>query len=326
MYDASNRRWKTIRSISATGATRYESTITSFNESWLDTNANFTFRIFISITIDAFNNSDISYSQGKSVQVTDWCVGATAQLSLSEAKLTHQGQTYDLLNGQKPTLFSNGGNPHQTEIETTTVSVGGINFGPRQTRVETFISDRSTLGAGPIQTRELGFSPIANLHRVPKGTEVFRRSNFRILGQYGSFRLKNNTTYYLHALIYDVGTITPPLSQGTHHYVWPFTYKFSDDDGRGGSPICPICPDPIDDGEEDGDDGPPDNRIKDVPDYLLKSNTRDSSYKISIFDLTGQKILTATVSNKEEENLIIADLPKKIYIIKTKNGDRKIQN
>lgn len=72
--------------------------------------------------------------------------------------------------------------------------------------------------------------------------------------------------------------------------------------------------------------------LSDVQDYRFQTNlnnfTQDQiGYTVDLFNLLGEKVLTKVkVFSVYEENLLIGELPKGIYIIKSKNGDRKIAN
>ncbi len=49
-------------------------------------------------------------------------------------------------------------------------------------------------------------------------------------------------------------------------------------------------------------------------------------YYINVYNFQGQKVMTNQVKNIEEENKATLSLPKGIYIIKSKNRDRKVFN
>lgn len=51
---------------------------------------------------------------------------------------------------------------------------------------------------------------------------------------------------------------------------------------------------------------------------------KQKPYIIDVYNFKGQKVLSREVKNVEEENKATLSLPKGIYIIKSKNGDRKI--
>jgi hypothetical protein len=59
-------------------------------------------------------------------------------------------------------------------------------------------------------------------------------------------------------------------------------------------------------------------------DLFPEETLETSIYSIEVYNFSGQKVLTKNVSNVEEENLVTQNLAKGIYIIKSKNGDRKI--
>ena len=48
------------------------------------------------------------------------------------------------------------------------------------------------------------------------------------------------------------------------------------------------------------------------------------TYSIEIYNFQGQKVLTEKVTSVEEENAALGGLPKNLYIIKGKNGTRKV--
>ncbi len=58
----------------------------------------------------------------------------------------------------------------------------------------------------------------------------------------------------------------------------------------------------------------------------INSIHTEKPYQIEIFNFYGQKVLTKTVISVSQENQVIGDLPKNMYIIKSKNGDRKVSN
>ena len=56
----------------------------------------------------------------------------------------------------------------------------------------------------------------------------------------------------------------------------------------------------------------------------LVQSVTNQPYMVDIFDLTGNKILSRKVNSVIEENEIIGTLPKNIYLVKSRNADRKV--
>jgi len=89
-------------------------------------------------------------------------------------------------------------------------------------------------------------------------------------------------------------------------------FRFTYSGGTSGSPPdpdsnCIICP-ILDDG------------------FSLQAKL-PNGYSVDIYDLTGTKLLTKTISSEEEEKNILTDLPKQqIYILKSEKGTKKVFN
>ena len=288
-----NGQWKTIRTISK-GRSSYSVTINSFENGWNDSEANFNFRVRVNVNLEDVN--DVNYSQGSTLKVADWCFGPKAVISLQSATVNSGNRTWNIKNGEKPTIYVNNSGAVNTDyftVETKTVT-GGTNFGSRGPEIRTFVSDCPRLGVGcnngNISTEEYGFKLIAIPNRVPSGTESFRRSRIRLKVNDYRLLLRDGRTYYLHA-VYSIG------GTNSGNFVWPFRVEYKDNTSSG----CTICPKPI----------------ENFP-------SRPNPYQVEIFDFTGTKIITKKVSTKAEEDKLIDNLPKKLYIVKNKYGTRKV--
>lgn len=299
-----NGSWRTLKTVNATGGS-YNVTLTSFENGWNDSQANFNFRVRVNINLNAAGT--YNYNQGSTLKVKDWCFGPLASVSLSSATMTSGSRTSNLLNGEKPTVYVSNVGARDTEyftIDTRSV-IGGTNVGWRSPTIRTYISDCPTLGSGcnggDIATVEVNNVDLITIpFREPSGTSSFRRSRIRLRVSNGLLILRNNRTYYIHVR-YSINGNT------TRGFAWPFRVEFRNNTSGGGGG-CIICPVPIED----------DFRLT----YDL--NQTLEPYQIDIYNMSGSKVTSSTVTSKQQENELIADLPKAIYVIKSKNGTRKV--
>lgn len=124
----------------------------------------------------------------------------------------------------------------------------------------------------------------------------------------GATNLTNGKQYYLFFILDEEPNLNIESNELDNIKSFKFTYSSST-----GKILNPIgdCPDCI---------GYPQARVN--PDVLLEEN--NTPYPIEVFDFYGRKITSGNVISVEEENQIISKLPKQLYIIKSKNGDRKV--
>lgn len=302
VYNVKNRRWETIKSVNNNNSSRYSYTLNSFKEEWISSKAAFSFKVEIVPTIQAFNQK-IEYRQGTSVEIEDWGIGPKATFTMEAATIIHDGKSWDVKRNQKPTLTaypSTNSRTPNTIITTKLVNTGGTNFGSRAPVVESYISDKAVLGSGRIQLQEI--SPIVSVGRVYRGGSLNGSRTYKFQSVQNAFILIPGKTYYFHTLIKNVAGITPPLGEGTHHFVWPF--RFEHIGGSGRPPACPSC------------------GVALVASFDFEQSKPSEPYQI--FDFTGRLVKEGQSSSTIEENLVVSNLPRGIYIVKKSDKTRKV--
>ncbi len=305
-----NGNWKTLKNF-PNGVLSHSYTVNSFENTWIDSDANFNFRVRVNINIE--DAGTYWYSQGSTLKVRDWCFGSSPNLNLISATIKNDGQTYNVLNGERAilSLSPNPDNSKRTYFNFLLKNNGGTAYGIRKPKIDVYFSDKSVLGSGLIKVYKAFNTQLNYISSGATAGVNFNRIFSTILStENGQWRLGGSTTYYIHFLIKDAGQI-PSLGAGVNHYVFPFKVDFISADKIGVT--CTICPDPGPTPIGGGDFG-----------FQSKARMPNESYNLEIYDLTGKNILTKKVSSKNEENTIIGELPKKIYILKTKNGIRKV--
>jgi hypothetical protein len=291
--------WTTIQTIPQ-GSFPYSVTLTSFQNGWNDSEGNFNFRVQVNVNLE--DVTTYTYLQGETLKVKDWCFGAAVNVNLTQATINSSGYTSNL-GSSTPTIYISNIGQTYTEyftIETTT-RTSGTNFGSGNVDIKTYLSTCSTLGAScsgsGIGTEEYSIDLISIPYRVASGTETYRRSDFRLKVNDGNVVLVNNQTYYLHVR-YSINGGT------TKGFVWPIRIEYRDN-SSGGCIFCPPSP------------------YQGI--QTLSNPTTDlSPYSVDIYDMSGNKIITKTFSTKEQEDDYLNSLPKKIYVVKSKFGTRKV--
>lgn len=210
------------------------------------------------------------------------------KFQLTQAKLIQNNQSWNIFNTEKPTLNAN---PYSNGTPTTTFDFtfntnNGTTSPNLRGDIKIYISNRSVLGTGNnIWVKEL----YQNYINYTPNDEIKITPSLTIPAivntPNGTYVMQDEETYYLHLVMYEIINFTQ------NRYVFPFKL----------------------------------NRLDVTSKSIDFSNTEISpSYNIEVFDLYGRKIFTKETKSKVEENNITLDLPKGIYIIKSKNGDRKV--
>ena len=206
-------------------------------------------------------------------------------IDLVEAIIEHDGQSWDVLDHEKPTInanFSGYGNP-TTTFNFTLKNFGGMAYGMRDPQITIYLSDKTVLGTGYIQLHHVYDSQITP---IPSNEEDYinfdRQFSASLSTPNGFFTLLDEKTYYFHFLI-KVDYEPTLLYQSKNHYVFPFKV----------------------------------NRL-DV------SSKTSNPYMVDVYDITGTKITSKMINNSEEESLLINQLPSKLYIIKSEGETKKV--
>ncbi|MEX0360076.1 MAG: thrombospondin type 3 repeat-containing protein [Allomuricauda sp.] len=214
-------------------------------------------------------------------------------IKLIEAEITQSGNTWDVFNNQWPLIemnWSSFGNP-KTTFRFTIKNSGGTDYSHGNRQIDVHMSDKAVLGTGPIQLFNFyhaSFSPIATNGEL--NINFDRSFSAAPNPTTGAFALFENKTYYFHFLI-TVDASAPPQK----HYVFPFKVNRLDINNLtfdlSSLPEAPV-PDP---------------------------------YVMTIYDFSGQKVVSKEVSGIAEENEILLNLPTTgIYIVESNGETRKV--
>ena len=295
VFNNSSNRWDIIRYIPKnSNATSYTTEITSFNNNWADNSSNYLFRISVTQTIEAF---PLYYRNGNSVSVSGFCenpgnidleiTNATifSDCSSCPARLNDLGSRRHILGSGPITIIDVFIKNNGTAISNST-------------RLSIYLSiDNDFDSEEDEKIKDIPIGAIAggNTASFGGGGAIFRND----------LQEDVNGNYNILLIVDDPGNNDEGNNEDNNITVVPIELRNSFGDPNSGN--CIICP--ID--------------INDSP-FFSRAAVPKELYNLDIYDLTGQQIKTVKVSNVEEENNIVADLPKKIYILKTKNGTRKV--
>lgn len=230
------------------------------------------------------------------------CPNKHPKFYLTKATIKQDGKTWDFFKNEVPVIESSlyPSDFSETNFNFTISNTGGT---ASKANWSFFIADKNKLGTGSIKIHKL-------FHRNPMtiaaGKEKTISLNEKILGRLWngniSFNLLPSKTYYFHVFFEgsEMG------AYNSWKYVFPFKVKRVDFSSKSLSSSF--------------------LRSTSFRASILETENYQKlePYKISFYNLSGLKVMTKEVYSIEEENATSLLLPKGIYIIKSKNGDRKV--
>jgi len=298
VYDNSNKKWKTIKTVPKSGKSTYSTTVSSLSQSWVKSGS-YELRVRINIKPSAYVDG-IRYWQGAIEKVASKkssCVQPPAGKpnlrlkSLVIKNTTTSSTLYNYPNGSTntPTLKKDNWYDFIVSVENngagsaSSVSLDILfTYNDRYPNT-TFYSVASDSDIGDIDPAR----------STSKTFSVFVSYNIGV-----SPTLSNNSSYFLN---FDIDAQNKISETKEDDNISTMLFTYSSGSGKPGDPDgdCTFCP-------------------------QAKQDSTNKPYNLQVFNFTGQKIIDRMVKNINEENQIIENLPKKLYIVKSKNGDRKI--
>ncbi|MGB5821508.1 MAG: CARDB domain-containing protein [Saonia sp.] len=201
------------------------------------------------------------------------------------------GQLFNPLNNETPILRRN----QFFEINFDVKNTGNANS--KATDARLFVGSSSSIGGAT------EFKILSVPARSPNSTSgLFHNQLITNSDNLGALNLDPGKQYYMFIQVDQTNT-NDESNESDNIKKFKFTYSASaGNPGDPGGGTCTICPQPIDE------------QIA-------------QPYLIEIFNFSGQKILSQRVNDGTEEKQIISTLPRgDLYIVKSKNGDRKVSN
>jgi len=220
-------------------------------------------------------------------------------LTISQVRVTNgNGRQYFPLANETPILRRR----QSFEVSSDVINRG--NTSSKATDLRLLVGATSSINSAT----EFAVIPVPIL--LSNASKTIRRNEFIVNSDLlGSYKLSPGRSYYIFIKV-DETNINKESNENDNLKSFKFTYSGLSGKIGGGDGNCIICDAPI----------------------FAKTNLNDFNlyikkpYNIDVFDFSGQKILNTKVNSIEQENQIIQSLPKKLYIIKSKNGDRKVSN
>ena len=224
-----------------------------------------------------------------------------ANLTITGLTINNDGKTYDFFKVDQPKLVKN----KASNFKVTFTNNGGQNASSCMYRV--YLSTASNLFPN-YQGQTYDLISSGDVGAIPLNSTKEYTINYTIT-TYEQTSFIDGGTYYLWFEVDPTNRVDESNETSIDNLLRvDFIYK-----SKSGKILNPIgdCPDclsyPLARENQDG---------------LFEEN--NTPYLIEVFDFYGRKITSGNVISVEEENQIINKLPKQLYIIKSKNGDRKV--
>ncbi len=218
--------------------------------------------------------------------------GDRSNLTLKSFKIKKGTKTWDLMQGQTPTLSKDLSNPYEFTI--TVENNGKIIANDVRAWIGHSAYNKypdPSLPAYGIYTH--------NYNSINSNSSKSQTRNVFVYDYLGSSpSLTNGRTYYL---IVDIDPDGKVNESKENDNIWSFPFLYSKPPTR---PTDPIRLDPLN--------------------SISQPMTIERPYEVQVYDIYGRRILTREVENKNAEETLINELSNGYYILKSDKGDRKI--